>query len=211
MNRLKNLKIEETRYIENFDNCFVKESKFSNRTICKKSNVNKQIVHKKAQEEIVGFVLIILIVSVILLVFLGIFLRKDTSKTGNPEVSQFLEAISGTTTECSLNGGYSFVKYSELVAGCKEGKICSSGGACDVLKNVTKNLIESSWSFSAANGPRTGYKFEAFFLADNNGVKQPLPNFPLGVVSGCSSFIGDEKTFPVTDGSLTIQLDLCLD
>ncbi len=166
--------------------------------------------NKKAQEEIVGFVLIILIVSVILLVFLGIFLRRDTDKTGNSEVSQFLEAISGTTTECSLNGGYNYIKYSELVAACKEGKICSSGGACDALKNVTKNLIESSWSFSSTSGPKTGYKFEVFFEAENSEVKQPLPNFPFGKVSGCSSFIGDGKTFPVNDGSLTIQLDLCL-
>src|SRR3989344_4963778 len=162
--------------------------------------------NKKSQEEIVGFVLIILIVSVVLLVFLGIFLRKDASKTGNSEISQFLDSISETTTECSLNGGYSYIKYSELISSCKEGKICSSGGACDILKNVTKNLIESSWNFSPTNGPKTGYKFEAFFEAENSDVKQPLPNFPFGTVSGCSSFIGDEKTFPVNDGSLTIQL-----
>ena len=165
---------------------------------------------KKAQEEIVGFVLIILVVSVILLVFLGIFLRKDTGKTGNVEVSQFLDSMSETTTECSLNGGYSYIKYSELVVSCNEGKICSSGKACDILKNVTKNLIESSWSFSSVYGPKTGYKFEAFFEAENSDAKQPLPNFPFGAVSGCSSFVGDEKTFPVNDGSLTIQLDLCL-
>ena len=166
--------------------------------------------NKKGQEEIVGFVLIILIVSVILLVFLGILLRKDTNKTGNVETLQFLNSISEITTECSLNGGYSYIKYSDLIAECNNGKICSNGKACDILKSITKNLIESSWNFSPDYGPRTGYIFEAFFESIDSDVKQPLPNFPFGTVSGCSSFVGDEKTFPVNDGSLTIQLDLCL-
>src|SRR3989344_58350 len=182
-----------------------------NKLKCLKIN---KVNNKKAQEEIVGFVLIILIVSVVLLVFLGIFLRKDTNKTGDSEVSQFLDSISETTTECSFNGGYSYIKYSELIASCNEGKICSSGGACDILKNVTKNLIESSWNFSPTNGPKTGYRFEAFFEAENSDVRQPLPISDSGTISrlsGGSSFVGDEKTFPVTDGSLTIQLNLYLD
>ncbi len=166
-------------------------------------------MRKKGQEEIVGFVLIVLIVSVILLVFLGIFLRKDVSKTANPEVSQFLDSMSAITTECSLNAGYSYENYQDLLKDCNEGKLCASGKACDILKNTTKSLIEASWNFSP-DSPKKGYKFEVYFTAREETAKQPLINPPLSYISGCTSFIGDERVFPVSDGSITILLDLCL-
>ena len=42
---------KEITFIENFDNCAIKKSKFSNRAICKRNNLIKQIVHKEYEKK----------------------------------------------------------------------------------------------------------------------------------------------------------------
>ena len=164
---------------------------------------------KKGQEEIVGFVLIVLIVSVVLVIFLSIFLRDKGDRVSDPEVTQFLDAIKEITSECSLNGGYSYLNYADLVEECNGGSLCSNGKkACDNLKEITKEMIELSWNFGPES-VRKGYEFSAIY-ENEDGVQSDLTGFPL-VKGPCSaSFIGDERAFLARDGKIIIRLDLCL-
>ena len=164
-------------------------------------------INNKAQEEIVGFVAIVLIVSIILIVFLGIFLRKDKSGLGSVEVSQFLDAIMETTTTCSVGGYYK--EYSELVKRCNEGLDCSGENSCDILKKYTKEMIENSWNFGDDN-VKKAYMFDVVF--ESNGNRRSLPSFPLSRgPAGPSSFIGNERSIPVTDGDVIISLKFYLE
>jgi len=56
----------------------------------------KSIKDKKAQEEMVGFVLIVVLVAIIAVIFLGITLRKPSNKIGqeSERLSSFLSAVS---------------------------------------------------------------------------------------------------------------------
>lgn len=116
---------------------------------------------RRGQEEMVGFVLIILLVAVIFIIFLGFYLRKSSSdqRTESGELSQFLDALLEYTTDCSLNNGYSYEKISDLARECNQGAQCSNGkDACLVLKENSKEIIESSWNFGAQS-PTKGYNF----------------------------------------------------
>ncbi len=117
---------------------------------------------KKGQEEIVGFVLIVLLITVILVIFLGIYLsgkNKDLSVESS-EVSQFVEAMMQYSSDCSLNQGFSYENLGDLATNCAtSNSLCENGkSACEVLKNSTKEAIESSWVFGS-NSPNRAYRF----------------------------------------------------
>ena len=91
---------------------------------------------KKAQEEMVGFGLIIVIVAVILLVFLWFFLVKPGQQNlENYEAESFIQAALQYTTDCESRYGYFEVQ--ELIFECYEEKTCLSGeDACMVLNST---------------------------------------------------------------------------
>jgi len=121
-----------------------------------KKQISK-ISGKKAQEEIVGFVLIIVLVAVIAVIFLGISLRQPSTANAqqSTEISSFLNSISSYTSDCEeYKDNYKSVK--QLIAGCYEGRICiDSRAECEVLHNTLNNLVSST--YTVANGSRIWY------------------------------------------------------
>jgi hypothetical protein len=107
-------------------------------------------MHKKAQEEMVGFVLVVAVVAVIFLVFLGIALRKpgaEQETTRVDELDLFLDAMLEFSTDCEVAGSSLNVK--DLIFHVQKGKLCSppSLSASQVLNETVKELIEASWEF----------------------------------------------------------------
>jgi len=101
---------------------------------------------KKAQEEMVGFGLIIIVVAIILLVFLGFSMRKpQKDMVESYEVESFMQAILHYTTDC---GDYiqSHNSVQELIFKCRNNEICEDNrNSCDVLNSTLSNLIGESW------------------------------------------------------------------
>ena len=87
---------------------------------------------KKAQEEIVGFVLIMVIVAVGFLIFLGFNLRQGITTTEESfDLHQFLESSMEYTTECSLRYEKDLAKLGDLFESCYFGKTCFGAvGVC---------------------------------------------------------------------------------
>lgn len=154
---------------------------------------------KKAQEEMVGFVLIMLVVAVIFLVFLGIFLRGGGSKdeTGSIEIDQFLGSALQYTTEC---GDYSPDTVKELVRECSKngGSSCNSASShtvCESLKLTLQELIESSWNFGM-DSPDKGYLVQV--IRETSTGKEIVGNISLSRYSSTSTVRSAEK--PLSDG-----------
>lgn len=121
--------------------------------VLKKNQVN----NKKGQEEMVGFVIIIILVSVIGLIFLSFSL--DDSGTGtmdNEEVESFILALGKVTTECTDENGY-YRNIQELILDCDKNRECADGkNSCNVLEEEIKNIISSSWNIGE-EVPNKGY------------------------------------------------------
>jgi len=100
---------------------------------------------KRAQEEMVGFALIVVIVAVIMLIFLGFSIKGGIlQKTQSYEVESFLQALLQTTTECEDYSEYLSVK--DLIFDCHRDQTCLDGRqSCDVLEETMENLIAESW------------------------------------------------------------------
>jgi len=128
----------------------------------------KKIINKRAQEEMVGFALIIIIVAVILLVFLAVSLNKSKEEVlGTNEVSSFVQSILSYTTSCAeyQDNYYSIQK---LIIECNnyESDCLDGRKTCDVLNSTLKGIVDESWPVGE-NTPIIGYEF---FITVNDEV-----------------------------------------
>jgi hypothetical protein len=111
----------------------------------------------KAQEEMVGFALILIIVSVILIIFLG-FSIKDNDKEAveSYEVESYIQSFLQYTTNCRDN--LEPLSIQEMVYDCSNDKLCSDGrDICEVLEDVLRNITQESWKVGIES-PVKGYE-----------------------------------------------------
>lgn len=126
-------------------------------------NARKKIKHKnkKAQEEILGFALIIILVAVILLVFLGFSIRKSSNidMIESYEAESFIQSYLQYTTDCKDN--LEFLTIQKLILDCSSGERCfinrEEKDTCEVLLTTTEEILEKSWKIGE-NSPIKGYE-----------------------------------------------------
>ena len=126
----------------------------------KKSKIFSLHPNNRAQEEMVGFSLIIIIIAVILLIFLSFSLKKDnTEEVSNYEVEGFIQSVLHYTTEC--NDGSEYLSIQKLISECNSAnQKCENGEfACTVLEETIKPMLEESWKIGE-KWPNKGYEFK---------------------------------------------------
>src|SRR3989338_10673769 len=101
-------------------------------------------MNKKAQEEIVGFALILLLVVIIGMVFMSISLRKQpASEQDDKEVSNFLDAMLQYTSDCESSFS-TYLNMKDLIKACYNNEACLSGrSACQHLREASTNLLNA--------------------------------------------------------------------
>ena len=110
---------------------------------------------KKGQEEMVGFVLIVVVVSVILLFFLGISLQNKKTGIESQDVEDFISSFLPYTTDCKVKTKN--VSVRNLIFECADERVCINGkNSCDVLENTLRGIVDVSWNIGDQN-PNKGY------------------------------------------------------
>lgn len=108
--------------------------------MAKLRNTNKQ---KQGQEEIVGFIVIVVIVSLVLVFFL-VFSLNTKPQTNSYEASSFLQSALHYTTTCQINGDY--VSVSDLISSCVQNATCANQeNSCDNLNQTISKIMDKSW------------------------------------------------------------------
>lgn len=114
---------------------------------------------KRAQEEIVGFAVIVVIVAIILVVILAFTLNKGTGKANfqaSYQAESFTHAVLQYTSDCF--DGWEYMPIQELVISCNNDEQCSDErNSCDVLNETIGSIIDKSWS-AGENNPTKGYE-----------------------------------------------------
>ncbi len=109
--------------------------------------------NKKSQHEILGFVLIVLIVSIIGVIFLSLYIAKGkNTKQTSVEISNLLEASMYYTTDCAIG---SFPKYQELqdlIKKCYD----NPSERCISRDNCETSAGTSSFDMTFTVSPRQG-------------------------------------------------------
>lgn len=121
----------------------------------------KRKFNRKGQEEIVGFVIIIALVSVIVLVLLSFMLtKKEVAAVESYEVESFIQSLLQYTTDCETYT--EFLSFQKLITYCdKEGVCLDDENSCDKLNFIAKEIIENSWNVNDESAVK-GYEFKIF-------------------------------------------------
>ncbi len=162
---------------------------------------------KRGQEELVGFVVIVVLVAVIFLVLLAIFIRKPgvDSKQESIEIYQFLEGAMKHTSECAINYEPNYLEAGELIEKCYEGTQCLDGkDSCLVLNSTFVLLIDNSWKVGEQY-PIKGYVFNSSYKG--NETSEEILSLRKGSCSG--SVRGSEYLIPAFPGTIVSTLRLC--
>jgi len=98
----------------------------------------------RGQQEIVGFVLIVVLVVVGLMVFLVISMRGGDDALESVKVSNILDIVMRTTSECAIVYEPDYDTFEDLFKSCYGGKICSNLGreACDYLNESLAGVVD---------------------------------------------------------------------
>jgi len=180
-------------------------------TCCREGDKMSYLIkrERKAQEEIVGFVLVVVIVAVIFLVFLGIYLsrEKPVNAKESIDVSQFLESAMHYTTGCITSSNV-YSTLGDLIKECWAGATCTNMNnkrACDVLNKTVSDVIEANWRICKDICPYKGYLFDSVYNSTSaaEGV--------ISIAKGNCSFnrIGGEYFTPNYPGTITTTLQIC--
>lgn len=169
-------------------------------------------INKKGQEEITGFVLIVVLVAIVLVVFLGIALRSNKTTTlESRDIDQFLESAMQYTTECALNYETDYVKMSGLIRECYDNpeKDCQSGKkACDVLNETIGGMLRASWP-TGKDRPLKGLIFESNY-EQNTSSGMIVRKIIIASSGNCSQTIkGSEYVSANLPGNIVSSLKLC--
>ena len=165
-------------------------------------------MNRKAQEEMVGFVMIVVIVSVILVILLAIFIRQPANGEGDSRESyQFLESAMEYTSNCAVSYEPDYSRLGELMEQCYSGgKLCTSGKEpCNVLNETLRNMLEASFLVSEKSEIK-GYEFKTEYIKNGTAPKEII-----FIKKGSCSYNvrGSDIPLDAFGGVITSSLKLC--
>lgn len=170
---------------------------------------------KRAQEEIVGFVAVVVLVSVIALIFVSLSLRGPGPAVQDDEsMREALESALQYTSSCSIPGIFGQVSLGELFTPCVEQKSCEDGRAsCDVLNETLGELLSIGLRVGPER-PVKGYEFIAARMT-NSSIRDIPEQTILELREGnCTSYSrqGTNEFRPSRQaGIIRLELKVCIE
>ena len=166
---------------------------------------------RKAQEEIVGFVLIVVLLVIVGVIFLGIRLRNPEPTQRESElIYMFLESTMEQTTDCKLSETGSFLVIDSLIRECHSlNSECVSGEkTCEVARNTLGNMLNATWQVGSEY-PFKGYELNINYFLNSSGQLQleDVLNISSGLCE--NSYSGSSYWIPEFPGSINTELRLC--
>lgn len=169
--------------------------------------------NRKAQEEITGFIIIVLFVTIVILVLGGFFMYrlKDTSPKDSQEISQFLDSIMEYSSDCAKSYEPNYLKINELISACDSGISCVSGEtACSSLNRTLRDLIKSNWRASDERYIK-GYLFDVYHKRAD-GTRTQVGHLTPIFEGSCGSTAIRKAEVPISGstGDIIVKFEICL-
>jgi hypothetical protein len=174
------------------------------------------LISKKSQQEMVGFVLIVMIVTIMGVIFLTLMLGSQKDNKSSIEISNVLQASVYYTTDCASDYRPRYRNIQDLVKECykNEDKKCKDGRkVCDALEaSFTKALDETLRPSEVSK--YKAYRLVSYATVANSeeATKPAFVTIEKGVYNNCSSIDGGIQVIPISgSGSelVNIELEVC--
>ena len=152
-------------------------------------------IGKKGQEEMVGFALIVIIVSIIILVFLGFFLGNSKNQSVQSfEAESFVISSLQYSTQCADYYGY--LSVTDLIFMCNSKTLCRGGEySCSILNSTLSGILNQSWNV----GEGSSVKGYALDITSNTGEV-------LSISKGNITRNSEGTSQPFTKGGASINI-----
>ena len=157
---------------------------------------------KRSQQEMVGFVLIVVLVVIGMLIFLVISVRKSSGETKSVEVENMLAGIMKQTTNCAIVYEPDYDNVKDLVKSCYENEKCSNLDkmACDYLNETLKEIMDTILETESVIN---AYQLKIFRDTEDSEILKIEAGMCEGVVAGAQEVILADS------GKIIIRLKVC--
>jgi hypothetical protein len=161
---------------------------------------------KRGQQEMVGFVLIVVLVVIALVIFLVISARKPQTESQNSGIENMLEVIMKYTTDCAPVFEPQYDNMQDLIKSCYDNERCSNLNkmGCDYLNETLKNVLDAV--ISSESGV-SAYQLDIFSRDDLNQTTEILPSLKQGACKGSVS--GAQREISAGYNEIIVKLQLC--
>lgn len=163
------------------------------------------VIRKRGQQELVGFVLIVILVVVALMIFLVISLKKPIISVESKSTESMLSVVMAFTTDCVVSAPYRETMR-ELVEGCYKREKCANMDkmACDYLNesltSIMNDLQQTDLTISS---------FRIFGYWENEQKTERSDIFMVGKKCINGALRGDTSPIYVNSGQINVVLELC--
>jgi len=163
-------------------------------------------MNKKAQEEMIGFVLIVVLIVVIALVFLGINLRSgEKTDIKSKNIQNLLQSLEQITTKCQTTTEY--LDIQDLTKECVDKGVCNEEKACDVLKHELSEILDKSLP-AGTEYPINAYKLIVNY--NDTRIIHEILEIRKEDYDDCKGKkIGAEYYSPANFGNIITKLQVC--
>ncbi|MDD5193449.1 MAG: hypothetical protein PHF67_02580 [Candidatus Nanoarchaeia archaeon] len=179
--------------------------------IIKKALFKKKTLEKKAQQEIAGFVIIVVLVSVGALLFFSLMLGRGESKLeNNAEISYLLKASMYYTTNCAVNFIPQYQSLEDLTKLCyNNGRCINDVDSCRILNETFKGIIKDALLVSP-NSPNKAYLLNIYYREENStSPNEEILKSAEGQFKECGSKIGGVESRIYRNGNIEFELEVC--
>lgn len=176
--------------------------------------ISKKTKQNKGQHEIVGFVLIVVIVSIIGVIFLSFSIGKEDRKQESIEVSNLLQSAMYYTTDCAINYIPNYKEGQDLIKECYENpdeKCLNEENVCEALDSNLKRLIEEGLRVGE-DSKNKAYKLDIYYQISETEQREDILYSENGIFSNCSSIPGGSHSISASRfgyGTINIELEVC--
>ncbi len=165
-----------------------------------------KIKNKKSQNEIVGFVMIVVIVVIIGLFLLAFYLRREPARAESKNVGNFLKASLLYTTSCKVDIEPLDIK--ELAKRCYEKRPCGENDSCVLLNETFSELLEQAWRIDS-NRPVNYYDLSVYYREETGEEVKNEEMLVLRHGNCTGAKTGAKEFFRHNMGDIFLELELC--
>lgn len=165
-----------------------------------------------AQQEIIGFMIILLIVVVIGVIFLGIYLREDKPIVKeDAEIANFLSASARYTSDCYKDNEPNYRTLEDLAVDCYRntlGVTCpNSATSCYVLNATYDWMLKKLWP--AGKDRPVKYTHLTLSYGDNSSQVSKFLELKSGNSSNCGTIKAGSNSINLDGGNIEVELEVC--
>jgi hypothetical protein len=169
------------------------------------------MILRRGQEEIVGFIIIVVIVALAGVAFLGFSLMKQDTQTVTEsyEVTQLLNSMMQYTTNCSIGdeGRDRMLEMTLIDCSKNNAESCISGQKiCDAANESALNLLEAALLVTNESSTK-GYLFNATYESVLGSSK--IIGLAKGDCNGSYKAADEAYSDYGTNGKLRVNLKIC--